>query len=293
MRTTTPLWYLFSGLFVNIHCLPDWNMNRQPIKIAASESFPRTTMESPFMIALSSLNGINSEVNGLSSEIAKTEDITSCSIGDHAPPDTKQLPSKKKARRDNMCPADRLQFKNGGEEGGPILPSAASGQHGDVGGRNSGGGNNGSGQPRQVPILRFPRPEDALQNVLIPEKIRPRENEEVCPFVGYHVPVCAREVDAYISSFPDVGDTILDPCHLCKIFSIPPSAWIFFFFPSGFFSQWRAFQVNTEMWFFFGADEPLIGCLFMEDEIGFCCMMTAVAYVSALPINLPTSHPAH
>lgn len=28
-----------------------------------------------------------------------------------------------------------------------------------------------------------------------------------------------------------------------------------------------------------------MGCLFMEGEIGFCCLMTAVAYVSALPCH--------
>lgn len=297
MRTTTPLWHLFSGLFVNIHCLPDWNMDTQPGEIAASESLPGNAIESPSMITLGSLDGINSGVNALSSEIPKAEDISSSS--DCAPPDTKPLPSsKKKARRDNMCPADRLQFKNGGEKGGPILPSAPSGQQGGVGGGNSGGGgdggNDGSGQPRRVPILRFPSPEDPLRDVLIPEKIRPRENEEVCPYVGYHVPVCAREVDAYISTFPDLGDTILDPCHLCKI-SPPPKKTSTMFFLAIRFLFMKSFSKlmqRCEFFFFFArADEPLMGCLFMEGEIGFCCMMTAVAYVSALPFTTPTSHP--
>lgn len=99
----------------------------------------------------------------------------------------------------------------------------------------TGGGGNRSGEPR-APILLFAGPEDPLRDVFIPENIRPRENEEVCPHIGYHVPVCAREVDAYISTFPVLGDTILDPCHLCKIF----------FFLS--FFQIKRFQVfNAEM----------------------------------------------
>lgn len=219
---TTPLWHLFFGLFVNTHGLPDWNIDTQPGEIAAPEPMLGNAIESPSIIALGSLNGINTGVNALSSEIKQAEDISS-----DCAPDTKRLPSKQKARRDNMCPADRLHFKNG-EKGRPILPIAPNGQQG-VGGGNSGGGN-GSGEPR-VPILRFPGPEDPLQDVFIPEKIRPRENEEVCPSMGYHVPVCAREVDAYISTFPDPGDTILDPCHLCKISTKE------FFFLLSFFHQ--------------------------------------------------------
>lgn len=198
----TPLWHLLFGLFVNTHSLPDWSIDTQRGEIAASESLLGNAIENPF-IALGSLNGINNGVN-----VAE-------GISRGCAPDTMRLPSKQKARRDNMCPADRLEFKNGGG-GRQILPIAPSGQQG-VGGGNSGG--NGSGEPR-VSILRFPGPEDPLQDVFIPEKIRPRENEEVCPQIDYHVPVCAREADAYISTFPVPGDTILDPCHLCKILKI-------------------------------------------------------------------------
>lgn len=193
---TTPLWHLLFGLFVNTHCLPDWNSDTQPGEVSASESLLGNAIENP-SIALGT---------ALSSEITKAEDISDCA------PDTERVPSKRKARRDNICLTDPRQFNNG-ENGRQILPTATSGQQGS-GELHSGG--KGSGEP-QVPILRFPSHDDPLQYILIPEKIRPRENEEVCPDMDYHVPVCAREADAYISSFPVAGDTILDPCHLCKI----------------------------------------------------------------------------
>lgn len=203
MRSTS-LWHLFFNLFVNTHCLLDWNINTLPGGIVASEPLLGNVIENP-SIELGSLNGINNGVNALSSEMTKAEDISDCAS------DTKRLPSKKKIRRDNICPADRLQFNNG-ENGRQILPVAPSGQQGGGGG-NSGG--NESGGP-QVPILRFPRSDDLLPYILIPEKIRPMENKEICPHIDYQVPVCAREVDAYISGFPFAGDIILDPCHLCK-----------------------------------------------------------------------------
>lgn len=205
---TTPLWHLLFGLFVNTHCLPDWNIGTQPDDIAALESLLGNGIQNPPK-ALGTLIGVsllNNGVNELSSETTQAKDISNCVT------DTERLPSKKRAIRNNNCPADPLQF-NRGQNGRQILPIAPSGQQGGDGGSSGG---NGSGELR-VPFVRFPRHDDPLQYIFIPEMIRPRENDDLCPHLGYHVPVCARESDAYISNSPDAGDTILDPCHLCKL----------------------------------------------------------------------------
>lgn len=288
--TTSLLWHLFMGLFVkNTHCLPDnWNIDTQHGEIlAASESSLLgigIAGESPSIALGTTTNGIYN--NGaiaiaLSPEIttAAAEGISSSDCG----PDPKRLPSKQKARRGNdICPADRLQFKNGETGGRQILPIAPSAQQGagrENSGNGGGGGNgNGSGQPR-APIPRFTGPEDPLRDIFIPEKIRPRKNEDVCPHIDYHVPVCAREVDAYISTFPVPGDTILDPCHLCKMFFFSFKMTFFFF---TFIRPAFEILMQKMLILFCGEDEPLMGCLFMEGEIGFCCLMAAVAYVSAI-----------
>lgn len=125
MRTIS-LWQLFFGLFVNTHCLPDWNIDTQPGEIAASESLLGNIIDNP-PVALGTLNGMNDGVNALSSEILNPQGSRDCAS------DTKRLPGKKKARRDNTCPADHLQFNNR-EKGRQFLPAAPSGQQGGGGG---------------------------------------------------------------------------------------------------------------------------------------------------------------
>lgn len=204
---TNPLWQIpCFCLIVRAQSLPDWNTDTQTGEVVTSESSPGNGIDNP-SLALGTMNGINDEVNVVSSEISIGQDTSDCA------PDTPRVPGKKKARRDNLCPADRFQFNNG-EKGRQFLPNAPNGQQGGSGG-NSGGG--GSSDP-VVRILRLPRVDDPLQYIFIPKKIRPNRNEEVCPQIGYPVPVCAREADLYISGDPVAGDRVLDPCHLCKIF---------------------------------------------------------------------------
>ncbi|MCJ1346740.1 hypothetical protein MMC31_004958, partial [Peltigera leucophlebia] len=143
-----------------------WNIDTQPGEITASESLLGNIIDNP-PVALGTLNGINDGVNALSSEISNPQGSRDCAS------DTKRLPGKKKARRDNTCLADHLQF-NDREKGRQFLPAAPSGQQGGGGGNGRGDGSSG---PR-VPILHLPRRDDPLQYIFIPEKIRPRENEE-------------------------------------------------------------------------------------------------------------------
>ncbi len=188
---TTPLWHIFFGPFVNTHCLPDWNTDIQPGELGGSDSLLGNAFKNP-SIALGTLNGINDGVNAFSSEMTRADDISDCAL------DSKRLPTRKKARQYDICPADRLQFNNG-KNGRQILPIAPSGQQGGNGGNSGGnGGGNGGGVPRS-PSLRLPARDDSLQYIFIPQKIRPREIEEVCPHIYHHVPVCAREADAFIS----------------------------------------------------------------------------------------------
>lgn len=196
---TISVWQILFNLFVNTYCLSDWSLDTQPGGIATPEPLLGNVIENPFVALGTTNDEINSGANSLNSEISKAQSSSS-----DCAPDIKRFLGKKKARRDNICPADRLQF-NDGEKGRQLLPTVPNGQQG-------GGGGGG-----QMPI-RLIIHGDPLQYIFIPERNRPKENEEICPHIDYPVPVCAREVDAFSPGYSDTGDTILDPCHLCKIF---------------------------------------------------------------------------